>query len=95
MLSVPAFFLALVLFLGTLVRSQAGIAGIAFAVAAVPLVVGMFLPAVAEMWPSSIGGWSTALAGGGSVVIGPPLAWLAGMIIVAVGALGRFAREDL
>jgi ABC-type transport system involved in multi-copper enzyme maturation permease subunit len=95
MLSVPAFFLATTLALGTWVRSQAGIAGMAFAVAAVPLVVGMFLPAVALMWPSSIGGWSTALAAGGPVALGPPLAWIAGMVVVAVAALGRFAREDV
>jgi ABC-type transport system involved in multi-copper enzyme maturation permease subunit len=95
MLSVPAFFLALTLALGTWVRNQGGIAGIAFAVAAVPLLVGMFLPTVAQMWPTSIGGWSTALAAGGPIVIGPPLAWIAGMVIVAAGALGRFAREDL
>lgn len=95
MLSLPAFFLAITLCLATWIRSQAGIAGIAFAVAAVPLVVGMFLPSVAQLWPSSIGGWSTALAGGNAVTLGPPVAWLAGMIVLAVVARGAFAREDL
>jgi ABC-type transport system involved in multi-copper enzyme maturation permease subunit len=95
MLSVPAFFLAVTLALGTRMRSQAWIAGIAFAVAAVPLVVGMFLPAVAQLWPSSIGGWSTALAAGGPIVLGPPLAWIAGMVVLAVLAGRHFAREDL
>jgi len=95
MLSVPAFFLALTLALGTWIRSQAGIAGTAFAVAAVPLVVGMFLPTLAQMWPSSIGGWSTALAGGSAVTPGPPLAWIAAMVFLAVVAGGNFARADL
>jgi len=95
MLSVPAFFLAITLAAGTWIRSQAGIAGIAFAVAAMPLVVGMFLPTVAQLWPSSIGGWSTALVGGIEVAPGPPLAWVAGMVFLAVVAGGYFAREDL
>ena len=95
MLSVPAFFLALTLALSAWIRSQAGIAGVAFGVAAVPLVVGMFLPTVAQLWPSSIGGWSTALAAGGPIVLGPPLAWITGMVVLAVFALRRFAREDL
>jgi len=55
----------------------------------------MFLPTVAQLWPSSIGGWSTALAGGVEVTLGPPLAWVASMVFLAVVAGGYFAREDL
>jgi len=95
LLSVPAFFVALSLALGTRVHAQAGIAGISIGIAAVPLIVGSLLPDVAQVWPTSIGAWSSAVAGGLPITLGPPIAWLASMpILIVIGVLS-FWREDM
>lgn len=92
LLAVPAFFVALTLWLGTVIPSQVGVAGLALVVAVVPGIVGSVAPEVAAALPPSIGPWAVATAMGASVSATSPIGWAAGMALVAalgVRAIGR------
>ena len=63
-MALPAFYIALTIALGTGVKSTVGIAGVAFAVMFLPQAIGGLLPIVAEVSPTSIGGWALHVAKG-------------------------------
>ena len=63
-LTVPAFWIALTIALGTFIKSAAGIAGIGFAVILLPTLFAGFVPFVNEISPTSIGTWAIAAATG-------------------------------
>lgn len=95
LMTVPALFLALTLCAGTRLGNQAGIAALAFGVAAIPLLIGPFLRGFAELWPTSIGAWSTAVATGQSASVMTPVVWALVTLVVAVVAADQFGRRDL
>ena len=66
-LTLPAFYIALTVGLGTGIKSTAGVAGAAFAVMFVPQVLGGLLPIIAELSPTSIGVWALATPRGAGV----------------------------
>ena len=63
-LTLPAFYIALTVGLGTAIKSTAGVAGVAFAVMFVPQILGGLLPIIGEVSPTSIGVWAMATATG-------------------------------
>jgi ABC-type transport system involved in multi-copper enzyme maturation permease subunit len=92
---VPAFFVALNLTVATRLGSQAGIAAIAFAVYAAPYLFGSFLPAIAELWPTSIGLVAASVATGSAPNVASVAGWAAAVLgLVVVGVL-VLDREDL
>jgi ABC-2 type transport system permease protein len=94
-LTLPAFYIALTVGLGTAIKSTAGVAGVAFAVMFVPQVLGGLLPIVGELSPTSIGGWAMAMAKGQPASTLTLVGWLASMTIVVVGAKVVFDRQEV
>jgi hypothetical protein len=64
-------------------------------VAATPYFIGSFLPAVAELWPSSIGVMAGAVASGSAPNVPTLASWAVALVAVGVGGLLVFDREDL
>jgi hypothetical protein len=95
LLGVPAFIAALNLALATRLDSQAGIAAIALLVFATPYFFGGFLPAIGELWPTSIGVMAGMVATGSAPNVPTVASWA--ICIAAVGAAGLlvFDREDI
>ena len=56
------FYVGLTVFLGTGIKSTVGVAGLAFAIAFVPGMIGGMLPVVADLAPTSIGTWAIHVA---------------------------------
>jgi len=94
-LTLPAFYIALTVGLGTAIKSTAGIAGVAFAVMFVPQLIGGLLPIVNELSPTSIGGWAMLVAKGQPASMLTPIAWLVSMAVLIVGAKLVFDRQEL
>ena len=63
-LTVPAFWVALTIALGTFIKSASGIAGIGFAVILSPTLFAGFVPLVNELSPTSTAAWAIATATG-------------------------------
>jgi ABC-type transport system involved in multi-copper enzyme maturation permease subunit len=95
LLAVPTFFVALDLAFATRLNSQAGVAAIAFAVFGAPYLIGGFLPAVAEAWPSSIGAMAGSVATGAAPNLVTVGVWAVAIVGLGVGAVVAFNREDL
>jgi len=93
-LTVPAFWIALTIFLGTFLKSAAGIAGIGFAVMLLPTLFAGFLPIVTEMSPTSISTWAIAAATGEPASALTLAAWVVGMGALLVGAKISFDRQE-
>ena len=94
-LTVPAFYIALTIGLGTAIKATAGVAGAAFAVMFVPQILGGFIPLVAEISPTSIGLWATAVAKGEPASALTPVSWLVCMIAILVAAKVVFDRQEV
>lgn len=94
-LSLPAFYIALTVGLGTAIKSTAGVAGVAFAVMFVPQIIGGLLPVVNELSPTSIGGWAMLVAKGEPASMLTPIGWGIAMIALIVGAKVVFDRQEL
>jgi ABC-type transport system involved in multi-copper enzyme maturation permease subunit len=94
-LTLPAFYIALTVGLGTAVKSTAGVAGIAFAVMFVPQILGGLLPIVNEVTPTSIGGWAMATAKGQPASMLTLAGWAVSMIAIVVVAKLTFDRQEL
>lgn len=93
-LTVPAFWVALTVALGTFIKSSAGIAGIAFAVLLIPQMIGGLLPILVEVSPTSIGIWAMAVATGSAAPVLPVAGWLVAMAALAVTAKLAFDRQE-
>ena len=95
LLTLPAFYIALSIAVGTRISSQAGVAGIAVALSFSPALVGMFAPGLAQALPPSMGPWSLAWAGGGAPGWITLAGWGIGMSVVAAFAVASFRRAEL
>lgn len=94
-LTVPAFFIALTIGLGTFIKSTGGVAGVAFAVMFLPLLIGGMVPLLNELSPTAIGSWAMAAATGEPVSVLAPAGWVASMVAIAVGSKIAFDRQEL
>jgi ABC-type transport system involved in multi-copper enzyme maturation permease subunit len=94
-LTLPAFYIALTVGLGTAIKSTAGVAGAAFAVMFVPQILGGLLPVVAEISPTSIGVWALATAKGQPASTLTLVGWLVSMTVIVVGAKLVFDGQEL
>lgn len=94
MIALLMFYAAVALTLGTIVKSTAAVAGITFAVFALPLFIG-FIPVVMQFLPHSIIGWLTGLASGADVGFITPISWA--VLTIGIGAYGirRIQRLEL
>jgi ABC-2 type transport system permease protein len=93
--TLPAFYIALALTLGTIVKSTGGIAGIGFVVMFLPSVIGAVLPIAAEATPTAIGGWAMAVATGAPASTLSLVAFLASMVSLAIAAKVTFDRQEV
>jgi ABC-type transport system involved in multi-copper enzyme maturation permease subunit len=93
-LTLPAFYIALTVGLGTAIKSTAGVAGAAFAVMFVPQILGGLLPIVAQVSPTSIGVWAMAIAKGQPATVLTLVGWLVSMTVIVVGAKVVFDRQE-
>jgi ABC-type transport system involved in multi-copper enzyme maturation permease subunit len=93
-LTVPAFWIAMTVALGTFLKSAAGIAGICFTVMLVPTILVGFIPFLKEVSPTSIGDWALAAAAGEPGSIMTVVAWAASMAILLIGAKLIFDRQE-
>lgn len=95
LLGVPAFFVALNLALATRINSQAAIGAIALGVAGAPYLIGGFVPAAAELWPSSIVALAAPFATGTAPNVPTLVSWA--VAVVALGLIGIMVldREDM
>ena len=95
LLALPAFFVALNLALATRLDSQAAIVAIAFAVLGAPYLFGGFLPAVVELWPTSIGAMAGPFAASGTLNPAVLASWAVVMAVAGTAAVVLFDREDM
>jgi ABC-type transport system involved in multi-copper enzyme maturation permease subunit len=94
-LTLPAFYVALTVGLGTFIKSTGGVAGTAFVVMFVPLVVGGIVPVFNELAPTSIGTWAMAAATGQPASMLTLAGWLVSMVVIAFGSKIAFDRQEL
>lgn len=91
-----ALFVAIALTASTFVASQPAVAGIAFAAVFLPTIVNALIPFdIAPFEPTSILPWAVGLAGGASVGVVTPAAWLLGLVGLAAIASRRMDRLEL
>jgi hypothetical protein len=93
-LTLPMFYVALTVALGTFVKSTAGVAGLAFAVMFVPPLFSGLIPVVNEVSPTSIGTWAMAAATGIGASSLTLAGWAVAIVLLAVGAKLVFDRQD-
>ena len=94
-LTLPAFYIALTVGLGTGIKSTAGVAGVAFAVMFVPQILGGLIPVIAEVSPTSIGAWAMAAATGQPAPTLTFVGWLVSMAVLLIGAKVVFDRQEV
>jgi hypothetical protein len=94
-LTVPVVYIGITITAGTVLSSQAGIAGVAMFVLLIPSLFGSFLPpAVMEALPMNIGAWATAFVTGAPVPWTTPVAWAVTVIALAIVAVIAFRRGE-
>ena len=94
-IAVPVLYVTISIAAGTILSSQAGIAGVGITVMLLPYLIGAFLPAVVfEAMPTGIGAWVAGLVGGDVVPMSTPVVWLATVAILAAVALAVFRRRE-
>jgi ABC-type transport system involved in multi-copper enzyme maturation permease subunit len=93
-LTVPAFWIALTIALGTFIKSAAGIAGTGFAVMLLPTLVAGFVPFANEISPTSTGTWAIAVATGAPASGLTLVAWLMTMGTLLIGGKLIFDRQE-
>jgi ABC-type transport system involved in multi-copper enzyme maturation permease subunit len=93
-LAVPAFYIAVTIALGTVVRSTGGVAGIGFAVLLVPTLIAGAVPFLREFSPTSIDGWAMAVATGHPASAATFAAYGVAMAALVVGARMAFNRAE-
>jgi ABC-type transport system involved in multi-copper enzyme maturation permease subunit len=91
-----ALYVAVALTASTFVASQAGVAGITFAVLIVPVLLMAILPAAAGPFlPTSILNWFAGLAAGADVGFVTPIVWAVTLIALGAIAARRMAKLEL
>jgi ABC-type transport system involved in multi-copper enzyme maturation permease subunit len=95
MIAIPAFVVALNLALATRVESQAAIAAIGFGIALAPYLFNAVAPVIAELWPTSMAQMATLVASGDAPYLPTVTSWAAALMVVGIGGLFIFSREDL
>ena len=93
-LTLPIFYVAVTVFLGTVVKSTVGVAGVAFAVAFIPSAIGGLVPIIGQVSPTSVGTWAMAVAKGQPASMLTPIGWLVAMAFLVVGAKLVFDRQE-
>ena len=93
-LTLPAFYVALTVGLGTAIKSTVGVAAAAFAVMFAPQILGGIVPIIGELSPTSVGVWAMASATGGHASVLTLAGWLIAMVVIVVGAKVAFDRQD-
>jgi len=93
-LTLPAFYIALTIGLGTAIKSTAGVAGAAFAVMFVPQIIGGIVPIVNDLSPTNVGAWAMATAKGLPASTLTIAAWVVAMVVMVVGAKLVFDRQE-
>ena len=93
--ALPAFYIALTVALGTILKSTVGVAGVAFGVMFIPQVLGGLLPVVNQISPTSIGAWAILAAKGQPASVLTPIGWGVAMLVLIVGAKVAFDRQEL
>ena len=93
-LTIPAFYIGLMIALGSGMKATAGIAGIGFLVMFLPSGIGALLPIVNEISPTSIGGWAVAVATGGPASPLTLAGWVVSMAILVIAAKLVFDRQE-
>jgi ABC-2 type transport system permease protein len=93
-LTVPAFFIALTIALGTFVKSTGGVAGIGFLVLLAPMLVGGAVPILRDISPTNIGAWALATATGQATSVLTLIGWLVAMVALAISARIVFNRQE-
>jgi ABC-type transport system involved in multi-copper enzyme maturation permease subunit len=95
LITLPAFYVALNLFLSTRLNSQAGVAAIGVGVAVIPLLFAGFLPLLVELWPTSMSAVAMAMAGGETPHLPTILSWSTVVVGLGIAGLVIFQREDM
>lgn len=95
MAAIPAFMVALNLALATRVQSQAAIAAIGFGIALAPYLANTFAPVIAQLWPTSMAQMATLVAAGEAPYVPTVTSWAVTLVVVGLGGLFVFSREDL
>ena len=93
-LTIPAFYIGLMVALGSGMKSTAGIAGVGFLVMFLPSGIGAMLPIVNEISPTSIGVWAVAVATGGPASPLTLAGWIVAMAALVIGAKLVFDRQE-
>jgi len=93
-LMVPAFFIAVMVAVGTGVKATAGIAAIGFLVLLAPPLLGAVLPVVNEISPTSIARWVSATATGQAASTLTLVGWVLSMTALAIGGKLVFDRQE-
>jgi len=94
-LTLPAFYIALTVGVGTVIKSTAGVAGVAFAVMFVPPLIGGLVPLFSELSPTTIGNWAMATAKGEPASSLTLAGWVASMVFIVVGSKLAFDRQEV
>jgi ABC-2 type transport system permease protein len=94
MIALLVFYAAVALTLGTIFASTAAVAGVTFAVFAIPLFIG-FIPVVMQLLPHSIIGWFAGLASGAEVGFVTPISWAVLSVAIAAVGIRRIERLEL
>jgi ABC-type transport system involved in multi-copper enzyme maturation permease subunit len=94
-IAIPIFFVTIAIAAGTILPTQAGIAGVGIAVLLLPYLVGAILPvAVVEALPTGIGAWAGGLVGGEAVPVSTPVVWAATIVALAAASVLAFRRSE-
>ena len=95
MVATVVFYAAVVLVLGTMLSSQAAVAGAAFGVAFLPSLVGIIPLPLSPLMPASILPWAIGMAQGVDVGIATPFAWLAVTLLLIGYGMHRMEQMEL
>ena len=93
-LMVPAFWIGLMIALGTIVKSTAGVAGIGLLALFLPTWLASIVPLVGELSPTAVGSWAIASATGQAASMLTLGGWIVAMVAIAVFAKVSFDRQE-
>ncbi len=94
-IAAPILYVTISIAAGSILSSQAAIAGVGITVLMLPYLVGGFLPAaVLEAMPTGMGGWVASFVSGQDVAASTPLAWLMTVAIGLAIAVAVFRRRE-